>query len=277
MALLASCRARSRARRRNHPHAIQLLAGLCTLLCALGLSSVTSVPASAQPTTYYVAADGTNAGNGCTSPANPCATISYALTHATSGDTIEVSGIIIDSVAGADGVTISGAEASPTSPAAITGGIAGAGLTVDNLTVDGGITFTAGDNTVSRSRVMGTGIGAHDADVTVTRSTISSGGISAEPGSVTVSDSTISGGGVAASYGTATVSDSAISGNMGDGISIYQGSVSVNGSTISGNTGDGIDGYPWSGITVANSTISGNGFRHRSFLRLFALGYHDLG
>ena len=182
-------------------------------------------------------------------------------------------------MAGADGVTISGAEASPTSPAAITGGIAGAGLTVDNLTVDGGLTFTAGDNTVSRSRVMSTGIGVHDVEVTVSRSAISSGGISAEPGSVTVSDSTISGGGVAAifgtatvsdstisgggvaaSYGTATVSHSAISGNMGDGISIYQGSVSVSGSTISGNTGDGIDGNPWSGITVANSTISGNGF-----------------
>ena len=57
-------------------------------------------PAAAQaaaPTTSYVSQGGLDSGT-CTS-ASPCATVSYALTKAASGATIEVSGTIDDHLA----------------------------------------------------------------------------------------------------------------------------------------------------------------------------------
>ena len=227
---------------------MQLVAGLCTFLAALGLSLVTAFPASAQPTTYYVAANGTNVGNDCTSAANPCATISYALTYATTyGDTVQVSGTINDNPTVPYGVTITGTGAPATSPAVISGVIALEGATLTDVTADGSLRAFGLGNTVSGSSIRGNGIFALQAGLTVTASTIS--------GTVT---------GIDVERSDVVVSNSTISGNTGDGIGVGSGTVTVSDSTISGNEGDGIGGRPeppwsFSSATVTGSTIADNG------------------
>ena len=245
---------------------MQLITGLCTLLFALGLSLLTAAVASAQPTTFYVAAGGTDAGNGCTSSANPCATVSHAVTYATAnGDTVQVSGTIDDNPTVPYGVTITGAEAAATSPAVISGDIAlEYAAALADLTVDGSVR-AMGYNTVSQISVIGGGISAYQASLTMTDSTISGGGgIDAEQSEVTVSDSTISanGQGIGLGASTLSVSDSIISGNRLDGIyggltSLGLETATVTNSVISDNGGVGIDVI--GETSVSDSTISDNG------------------
>ena len=234
---------RSGERPCNHRAGTLGLAGLGALLAALGLSLVSAGPAGAQPTTFYVAADGSNAGNDCTSSANPCATISYALTYATTyGDTVHVAGTIDDSPTVPNQVTVTGADAPAASPAVISGDVVlWYSSTLADLTVDGGVRAMGAD-TVTGTSVIGGGIAAQEG-LTVTASTISGGGIDAQMAEVTVSYSTISGG--------------------GDGIDLEASNLTVSNSTISGNEFDGIhgeaSGYGFSTAGVSNSTILGNG------------------
>src|SRR5215472_19225885 len=75
-------------------------------LGAVVLASGALAPAAAQaaPATLYVSQGGLDSGT-CPS-ANPCATVSYALTQAASGATIKVSGTIHDHVTISHPVTI---------------------------------------------------------------------------------------------------------------------------------------------------------------------------
>ena len=203
-------------------------------------------PAAAQaaaPATLYVSQGGLDSGT-CTS-ASPCATVSYALTQAASGATIEVSGTIDDLPVISHPVTITTWPGGPAvSPAVLdgTGELNGAvvtvnagvtGVTLHDLTIENGAdgisnsgTLTLTDSTVSGN--SGPGI-------------FNEGG-----GPMTVIDSTITknsnspgfGGGIENNTGTITVIASTISGNTGDGIASFNGGTATLGATIvADNTG----------------------------------------
>jgi hypothetical protein len=221
----------------------------------------------------YVAASGTNSGS-CTSSADPCATVTYALTQAGINPTIEVSGTIDDNVTTSSSVTITGAQAPPGSPAVLDGtGVgavvavgSGGSVTLDHLTLQHG----------SSSKTFAYGGGIYNfygtvnlTDSTVTDNTAQIGGGIANGGVLTVSESTISdnsasssGGGISNFNGTVTVTDSTISGNsaaFGGGISNGIGTTTLTSSTISGNSGGGgIDDFHGQPVTAAASIVAGN-------------------
>jgi hypothetical protein len=192
---------------------------------ALGAGAVLALgifaPAAAQaaaPKTLFVSQGGLDSGT-CTS-ANPCATVSFALTKAASGATIKVSGTIPDHVTISHPVTITTWPGGPArSPGILDGTVTGtvvsvpsgvAGVTLHDLTIENG------------SRDFGAGI--------------------SNAGTMTVTDSTMwnnSGGGIY-NAGTMTVIDSTISNNSGGGIDSGGGSLTIIASTISNNSGGGI-------------------------------------
>jgi hypothetical protein len=226
---------------------------------ALGAAAVlafgTFVPAAAQaaaPTTLYVSQGGLDSGT-CTS-ASPCATVSYALTKAASGATIEVSGTINDHLAISHPVTITTWPGGPAgSPAVLDGtanghvvtvGAGVSGVTLDDLTIengysdygggiDNGGTLTLTDSTVSGNAGDYAGI-YNTSAMTIINSTIAknSGGESAGDG-----------GGIA-NVGTMTVIASTISGNTNGGIYSGQGHTATLGATIvADNTGVNCSAY----------------------------------
>lgn len=226
------------------------LTAVVALCGMLGLTIAYATPAAAGVSTLYVAQGGVNSGT-CTSPTSPCATVTYALTQAASGATINVSGTIDDNVSISSSVTITGVNAPASSPAVLDGsqtGVvisvrSGGNATLDNLTVENG-SSTAG------------------------------GGIFNLGGTVAVNDSTItenssignSGGGVLNEDGSFTVTDSTIVGNSaqdeGGGIENVEGGIlTATDSTITGNSalyGGGIDTGERGYSTVVDSTIVGN-------------------
>jgi hypothetical protein len=205
-----------------------------TALGAATLAFGAFAPAAAQaaaPTTLYVSQGGLDSGT-CLS-ANPCATVSYALTQAASGATIEVSGTIDDHITISNPVTITTWPSGPAlSPAVLDGtetpnvplvfinpGVTG--VTLHDLTIengDGGIVDDLGTLTLSDSTVSGNfGDAGIDTD-----------------GTVTVIDSTVtnnSAGGIKNNGGTMTVIASTISGNIGSGSTGY-GVADINGGTV---------------------------------------------
>ncbi|HEY3958642.1 MAG TPA: right-handed parallel beta-helix repeat-containing protein [Streptosporangiaceae bacterium] len=222
-------------------------------------------PAAAQvaaPKTLYVWPGGSDSGT-CTS-ASPCETVSYALSKAASGATIEVSGTIDDHPEISHPVTIT------TWP----GGPAGSPAVLDG-TANGTVVTVSSD---------ATGVILHDL-------TIENGspGISND-GTLTLTDSTVSGNadafepyaGIYDYDGTVTVMDSTVtknSGSGGDGAGIYSGggTMTVIASTISGNTGGGI--YSAGTITlgatiVADNTGGPNCLASGTGSRLVSAGYN---
>ncbi|MGH3158896.1 MAG: hypothetical protein ACRDNF_20310, partial [Streptosporangiaceae bacterium] len=168
-------------------------------LGAMVLALGAVAPAAAQaavPKTLYVSQGGLNSGT-CTS-ASPCATVSYALTKAASGATIEVSGTIDDNLTISSPVTITTWPGGPAgSPAVLDGTASGEGVTVD-------------------SGVVGVALD----DLTVENgSAYYSGGI-LNHGTLTLTDSTVSGnngsfGAGIGNYGTMTIIASTIAENSG--------------------------------------------------------------
>ena len=150
----------------------------------------------------------------------------------------------------------------------IEGAINNANLTLNGLTVSGGVAD------------LGGGVFNIDGTTTITDSTISGNDANVEGGGIfnggtlTIMNSTISdndavddGGGID-NEGTATITDSTISGNTVDDVASVGGGISnddggdltLNGSTLSGNSavnaGGGI--FNEDMLTITNSTISGN-------------------
>ena len=208
-----------------------------------------AVPAwsAAAATTMYVAAGGSNAGNTCTSPATPCATISYALTQGGAGSTVNVSGTILDRVAVSYPVTITGVNAPVGSPGMVDGSAGGpvfsthSDLNIDHLTIRNGVAI----DTVGGGGVQVLGGTTRLTNVMVTANT-----------------STGRGGGVS-SLSAVVITNSTISGNQADdGGGVYVsngGTAQVTGSTISGNSagtrGGGIQVGSSSSLQVSNSTL----------------------
>jgi hypothetical protein len=267
---------------------VQVAAAVLLLASSL---AVLGVEGSAGATTsiLYVSNTGTDSGT-CSSPASPCATVSYALTQAGSpGDTILVSGTIDDNVViNNQSVTIAHNPAG--SPAELNGTGKGpvittegtALLTVNQLTLTGG------------SAPVGGGIDLQGGDATITDSTISgntatqSGGGIGNNSYFNLIDSTVSGntalgsgfvggmgGGISTGGGAGAddIVDSTISGNIaggvgsgaeGGGIVNVGGSQTISNSTISGNTATGPNGggggvsNEAGSVAITDSTISGN-------------------
>jgi hypothetical protein len=233
-------RAVSRARGPAGRYAATALAAFAAL--ALGVFAPSAAQAAA-PATLYVSQGGLNSGT-CTS-ASPCATVTYALTHAASGATIEVSGTIDDHVSISSPVTITTWPGGPAgSPGVLDGSASGTVVLVSAGTV------TLNDLTIQHGAL----------------------GIFNEGGTLTLTDSTVSGNATVAepyagivNYGsTTTVVDSTITKNSGDssgnlGAGIYNtGTMTVIASTISGNTGGGIYSGQGDTATLGATIVAGN-------------------
>ncbi len=213
---------------------------LLVLVGAGAAQQVVSVPsASAGPATLYVAIGGRDTGN-CTTSTSPCATITYAVSQAASGDTVDIGpGTFTAAVSlfeqgvltfrGSNALDpSSGTIVEPTTPSAPIFQANRSGFNLDQLTLDG---------------LSGTAVGAdYAATINITDSTItnSTDGVTVEgpTADVTITDSTISGN----SVGVNSVDPSS-------GTNVTQ-------STIAGNT-DGIEGVLF-GLSVAGSIVGDN-------------------
>jgi Big-like domain-containing protein/parallel beta helix pectate lyase-like protein len=239
-------------------------------LGAAVLASGALAPADAQaaaPTALYVSQGGLDSGT-CTS-ANPCATVSYALTQAASGATIKVSGTIKDKPVISSPVTITTWPNGPAvSPAVLDGTASGAVVTVNGVA---GVTLN--DLTIEHGSL---GVYNIEGTVTLTDSTVSGNATSAEPyagilnyggGTMTIIDSTVAknsgapgGVGVGAGVyntGTLTIIASTISGNTGGGIYSGQGRIATLGATIvAGNTGGNCVGYDAGSLVSAGYNLT---------------------
>jgi Bacterial Ig-like domain (group 3) len=222
-------------------------------------------PAAAQAAaakTLYVSQGGSPSGP-CTS-ANPCATVSYALTKAASGATIEVSGTIEDHPVISSPVTITTWPGGPAGSPAVLDGTAQdnpvvtveasvTGVTLTNLTIEDGEygIFSQGTLTLTDSTVSGN-----------TRYGIVNDGL----GTLTLTDSTVSGnsgfGGIDNDGVTMTIIDSTITKNSNDSTESAavnnQATMTVIASTISGNTGGGIRGGQDVTTTLGATIVADN-------------------
>jgi len=195
--------------------------------------------ASASPATLYVATGGSDTG-GCQSHASPCASITYAVSKASGGDTIDIGpgtftaavslsmqGVLTFEGSGALDPS-SGTTVEPTTPAGTIFQANRSGFNLDQLTLDG---------------LSGTAVGAdYGSTVTITDSTITNSNdavaVNGPTASVTVTDSTISGN---------TVGVDAVDPSSG---------TTITESTIAGNT-DGIEGALF-GMSLAGSIVGDN-------------------
>ncbi len=264
----------------KHPFraAPRALAISALMVGSVGVTVALAEPAAASGgVTLYVNSSGSNTGNDCTQLLAPCATVSYAVSQAATGDTIEVAGTVDDNVTVPSTIstlTISGDEAPTDSPAVLDGADGGTVVTVSN-----GSNVTLDYLTIQNGSTAGSGGGIeNDGTLTVNNSTVtgnsSTGANGAgidNTGTLTVSNSTISdnvanqnGGGISSEAGTVTVSGTTISGNSagvnGGGIDLAAGPGQITDSTITANTaasGGGIDNGSGS-LAVADATISSN-------------------
>jgi hypothetical protein len=225
---------------------------------AFGLCLVTGfmfvVPAAAVPGTLYVSAFGSDgSGSNCTSPDTPCATLTYALTRAGSGSTIDVAGTIDDNVTVNTPVTIT--QWPGGAPAVVDGGAITSVFTIasgvtaglDQLTIQDGAASAAGggidvkanatlavtSSTVTANNADTGGGISNDGTLTVTGTTLS--------GNTATATSGVGGGGIDNDSGaTTTLIDSTVSGNSAfSGAGLYNsGTTFVTDSTASGNMGD---------------------------------------
>ncbi|MBO0883163.1 MAG: hypothetical protein J2P17_23080 [Mycobacterium sp.] len=221
---------------------------------------------AAAPTALYVSQGGFDSGV-CTS-AQPCATVTYALSKAASGATIRVSGTIDDHPVISHPVTITTWRGGPArSPAVLDGTASGAVVTVT------GIGVTLNDLTIQNgSGGFAGGIFNEEGTLTVRNSTVtrnaggnSGGGIgNYGGGTMTIINSTVTknsdASGAAAGInntGTMTIIASTIAGNTGLGIYSGQGRVASLGATIvADNTGGNCDGYDAGSLVSAGYNLT---------------------
>jgi predicted outer membrane repeat protein len=222
--------------------------GLLFLGIVMAAVPLAAAPALAAPGTLYVSTTGTNTGgNNCQTQSSPCATISYAVSKAASGDTIQLAaGTYHDIVAIASpltGITIEGPSGGATVDGVSTTAQIGSVFTVEN-----------GSSATIENLSIANGEGALFTN-----------------GSV----STTYGNGVFVSQGaTATLSNDTISGNedlrgqsfIDDGGAVYNGGTLVmNNDTMSGNgapagmfDGGAIFTAAGTSTTLNDDTFSGN-------------------
>jgi hypothetical protein len=266
---------------------------------AIGAVSLSSTPAGASGTTLYVAtpANGGSDTNDC-SQASPCATISYALSQAASGDTISIGdGTFTDSVTIPDSmdITVVGMSVDDTTIGNASGDEyqpvftvpTGASLSISALALSGGaeaseIYNTGGDLTADGVDVESKGIiESYSGTTDVTNSTFSddsdlqtyagitasgdtftdSSAFASEGETSTLTDSSCTGGGaIYASGGTMMASSLTVS---GCGVEGGAGTLDISNSTFDGNSGGGI--YDVGGdVSVSGSTLTGTNVANES-------------
>jgi hypothetical protein len=252
----------SRTRRRAGRYAATALGAAVVL--AFGAFAPVAAQAAAA-TTLYVSQGGLDSGT-CTS-ASPCATVSYALTKAASGATIEVSGTIDDHLAIKSPVTITTWPGGPAGSPAVLDGTASGPV----VTVDSGVTgVTLNDLTIENGSL---GVYNAEGTLTLTDSTVSGNASAAEPyagiwnysdSTMTIIDSTITknsgaetvGAGID-NNGTMTVIASTISGNTGGGIYSGQDDTATLGATIvADNTGSNCGAYDAASLDSAGYNLT---------------------
>lgn len=228
-------------------------------------------PAGASPLTLYVSTTGTNTSNNCLTSSTPCATVSYAVSQAASGDTIQVAaGTYHDTVAIAPpltNITIEGAgDASTTIDGLSTSAQIGSvfaieqnsNATIENLTIANGegVLFTSQNVSTTYGNGVFVSLGGSATlsndiitESTDTRQVVDDGGAVYNGGTVTMTDDTVSnnggtsgmydGGGIFTAGGTSTtLTDVTLSGNVAAdaGGAIYNaGSTTLNDDTLSAN------------------------------------------
>lgn len=250
-------------------------------------------PAAAAANVLHVAEGGSDAGgNTCQAEANPCATITYALTQAGPTPTFEVVGTIVDNIVPDRAITISGLDAPAGSPAVLNGNNAGPvintgwSLTLRGLTVTGGVSpnsgggLSVGGQTTVLDRVTVTGnkaVGYGGGILGYTNLTINDSVISNNTANYCSTDVECGGGldlggGLYMNSGSMHVTRTSVTGNTvgtgqlaaGGGIAVRDivTSYSIVASTISGNTaphgGGGLSVPALTSGTIKDSTISGN-------------------
>ncbi len=241
--------------RRTRGQARRYAAAALAASAVLGFGAF--APAAAQAATaktLYVSQGGLDSGT-CTS-ASPCATVSYALTKAAAGATIEVSGTIDDHITIAHPVTLTTWPGGPAvSPAVLDGTASGwvvtvdsgvTGVTLSDLTVEnasGGI-YNAG--TVKLTDSTATGIDYYDGVENV------SGGTMTVLNSTVANNSTT---GVTNS-GTMTVLASTIAGNSGYGVYGGGGTLTLGATIVADNTSANCDGYYSSSLVSAGYNLT---------------------
>ncbi len=244
------------------------------LLVTGGITEVgPAVPAGALPSTLYVSTTGTNTSNNCLSASKPCASVSYAVSQAASGDTIQVAaGTYHDIVA----------IASPLTKLTIEGA-GDASTTIDGLstTAQIGSVFAIEDNASASIEDLtianGEGVLFTNGSVSTTDG---NGVFVSVGGSATLSNDTITGstdtrggqdvdyGGAVYNGGTVTMTDDTVSNNGGtngmyDGGGIFTAngtSTTLTGVTFLGNVAADAGGAIYNnGLTTLNdSTLSAN-------------------
>lgn len=255
------------------------------IVLSAGMTSLAYAPdpASATGTVLYVATTGHDSGN-CQAQISPCATISYAITQAPSGATIDVgAGTFNEHVSISSGttLTIQGAGQASTF---IDGGGTGTGVSVPstaNVTLSG-LTVQHGAASDGGGIESFGALSLDDVTVSNNSSQYEGAGILAEGtatlNNVIVSGNTITntpsgfdaeGAGLFVFYATVTVTDSTITDNsaengidsegVGGGIEVNVGTLTMTDSTISENQAAWGAGVLNQGTaTMTNDTLSGN-------------------
>ena len=236
----------------TRPRYCKLRTLFVALLASLGGTSASlslATSAGALGTALFVSSGGTNSG-GCASSSDPCATVSYALSQASTGDEIEVAGTIQDNITVSSLSSLTIAQWPAQSSAVIAGQAReGSVITVSS----GGLVTIDGVTVENGSGSLGGGITNDSSTVTIDDSTISDNSTTSEAG------------GIYNRYGTLNVVDSAFTGNttrfFGGAIFNFEGTATISNSTFAGNTsetdGDAI-GNDLGTVTVDSSTISGD-------------------
>jgi hypothetical protein len=227
--------------------------GAGAVLLAFGAFAPAAAQAAA-PASLFVSQGGFDSGT-CTS-ASPCATVSYALTKAASGATIEVSGTIDDHITISHPVTITTWPGGPaggpgildgtTTGAVVSVGSGVTGVTLQDLTIENGNAGIDNSGTLMLT------------DSTLTGNNYNAAIQNGSAGTMTVIDSTIAGntgGGGISNGGTMTVLASTITGNPGGGI--FSDATATLGATIvAGNTAYNCDAYHPSSLNSAGYNLT---------------------
>ena len=241
-----------------------LLSAAAVGVVVAGTGVIDPAPSSASGTSRWVAYYGTDSANTCQSAGNPCATISHAVSVASSGDTINllVAGTLFDNVtipSSLTNLTISNGYSGPGDQGVVDGNNAGrvftiqsgASVTIDNLIIQNGAsTYGAGIDNAGTLVLNDDTIQDNSSVATQNVSPQDEGGGIYNSGSLTVNSTEIANNsaGSAQSEGWGGAIDN-------DGIAFLHGDLLM--SNIADGAGGGL--YSSSGsATLLNVTITGN-------------------